>query len=152
MNVLTMTPEQYEAHQLRVKGARIVRFEGNETGQEIAQKGKQRQKPPKISVPKLTTEDIFAAQLEQAGLKLERQYRWLPGRKYRADFADVRSRLLVELDGGVHRIRAAFDADILKSQNALLAGWRLLRIGKKQVLDGSAADIVRRAIDMVVPF
>lgn len=41
MNMLQMTPEQYAAHQERVKGARTIRFEANETDQEIAQKGRQ---------------------------------------------------------------------------------------------------------------
>lgn len=50
MNMLRMSPEQLAAHNERLKGARTIRFAGNETDQEIAQKGKQPKRAPK---PKL---------------------------------------------------------------------------------------------------
>jgi very-short-patch-repair endonuclease len=151
MNMLRMSEEQEAAHNARIKGARIIRFESNKTEQQSLKKRKH-QKTPKLRPRKLSTEDILALQIERAGLHLERQYHWYPGRKFRADFADPTARLLVELDGAAHRIKGRFHDDIVKSQLALLAGWRLLRISSSQVRQGEAAEIVRQAINATVPF
>lgn len=158
MNMLRLTAEQVAAHNARIKAGavRVVKFDGNQTEAEVikAAKGKAAQKLRKPSVrrPTPSLEDSLDAQLRAMSINLERQYRWMPNRKYRADFAHPKTRLLVELDGAAHRIKGRFDDDIRKSQDALLCGWRLLRISTRQVRTGEAADVVRRAIDMVVPF
>lgn len=105
-------------------------------------------KPPKIPKPIVTLEDQLNEQLKAAGLNLKRQFKWMPNRKYRADFAHIESRTLVELDGAVHRIKAQWRRDMLKRQNAIQCGWRMLPIGTWQVRNGTAAELVRQVIAM----
>ena len=46
-------------------------------------------------------ENLFAMQLDAAGLTgYVREYQAIPGRKFRFDFAFLRERLLVEINGG----------------------------------------------------
>lgn len=149
MSMLTMTPEQYAAHQVRVKGARTVRLLETEK-QKTGPKPKVRVKRVRVQKTLGTIEDRLAVQLEQAGFTLERQYAWLPGRRYRADFAHPQSHLIIELDGAAHRIKGRFHDDILKSQDAVCNGWRLLRIASSQVRDRTAAEIVRKAVDVAM--
>ena len=67
-------------------------------------------------------------------LKFRRQ---VPIGPYVADFACMASRLVVEVDGGIHRLKQEEDA----SRDAWFAaeGFRVLRFGNEQVLhDGDA--------------
>lgn len=68
------------------------------------------------------------------GPKLEQQY-VIPGdRKYAYDFAHLKSRLLIELQGGVHSYRPSHASakgiirDSQKSRYATLKGWRVIPI------------------------
>ena len=156
---LTMTEAQFEAHQRRVKGARVVKLGISDPQPTRIRKPKEGKQS--FVVPSFTEslpagrksprtwgyERMLAAQLETAGITgYEREYRWLEGRKYRADLAFPKIRLLVEIDGEAHRIKGRFHSDIKKSQAALLAGWRLLRVSTGQVRDGSACELVRRVM------
>ncbi|MBC8115562.1 MAG: hypothetical protein H7062_14350 [Candidatus Saccharimonas sp.] len=66
------------------------------------------------------------------GPVLEREYRFHPTRKWRADFAHVESRTLIEVEGGIyiagggrHNRAAGFLADLEKYLEAALAGFAL---------------------------
>lgn len=145
MSALWMSEAQYQAHQARVKGARTVTFVGN-AGEKRGPKLAKTPKTPHAPQPKLSNEEMLALQMAEAGLKFERQWAWLKGRKYRADFGFPEQKLIVELEGAVHRIKARFKADILKSQDAVLNGFWLLRIGSDQVRMNSAVAIIKMAL------
>lgn len=130
--MIRLTPEQFAAHQARVKPAAPPSAEP----------------APKKQTRSDDYETWLANQLEQAGLpKPARQFRWLDDRQYRADLAYPP--LLIEIDGAAHRIKGRFLDDIEKNQQALLAGYWLLRIATSQVRNGKAVDIIRRALDRV---
>ena len=62
------------------------------------------------------------------------EYRWHPVRKYRADYALVLERVLIEYDGGLfinggHSRGKARLYDMAKDRAATLLGWRVLRYG-----------------------
>jgi very-short-patch-repair endonuclease len=157
MNMLQMTPEQYAAHQERVKSARVIRFEANETEQEIAQKGKQpkaKAPPIKAAPKKYDYENQLALQFTVMGFRdFEVDAEYLTGRKHRADVLFRKERLVVEIQGHAHRIRDKWARDIEKAQLTLFAGYRLLPVTTAQVKTGVAADIVRRALNAIVaPF
>lgn len=86
-------------------------------------------------------EVMLAAQLEGAGIAFEREYRFVPARRFRFDFR-IGTDLAVEIDGAVHRIRARFASDIDKQQLALLHGWRVLRVSPMQVRSGAALRLI----------
>jgi len=71
----------------------------------------------------------------------EREYAFVPGRKFRADFAYPDAGLLIEVEGGTrgrggHSTHDGISRDIEKSNLATLGGWRLLRCSSEQVTNG----------------
>jgi hypothetical protein len=104
-----------------------------------------------------TAELLLAAQLEQAGIPFEREFRFYDGRRYRADFVifdDVDGpTLLIEVEGGTwvegrHSRGKGFEADCEKQALAVIAGYRYLRVTSAQVEDGRALDWIRQALGM----
>jgi very-short-patch-repair endonuclease len=72
------------------------------------------------------------------GPVLEREYRFHHERRWRADFAHVEARVLIEVEGGIwvngrHNRAAGFNADLEKYLAAGLAGWRVFRFGPDQI-------------------
>jgi hypothetical protein len=109
-------------------------------------------------------ETLLAVQLEQAGIPFEREYRFAPPRKWRADFAIVhpdatRPRLpgfyqiLVEIDGGGwvqgrHTRGSGFEKDAEKASAAAILGYRVIRCTPAQVNDGRALSWIRQALGL----
>jgi very-short-patch-repair endonuclease len=74
------------------------------------------------------------------GPALETEFVFHPERKWRADFAHVESRTLIEIEGGLyingggrHNRAAGFIADAEKYLEAFLAGWNVVRLTEKQI-------------------
>lgn len=81
----------------------------------------------------------------------EREHVFHPGRRWRFDFANVRARIAVEVEGGIyqagrHQRPGGYVKDMEKYNAAVLDGWMLLRFAPEQVLDGTAAEAIRQAI------
>lgn len=68
---------------------------------------------------------------------LTHEHVFYPGRKWRADFAHLPSRTLIEVEGGAyggrHTRPQGFKADLDKYFAAAMAGWRVIRIGAHQI-------------------
>ena len=72
------------------------------------------------------------------GPDLKGEYRFHHERRWRADFAHVGARVLIEIEGGIwvngrHNRAAGFNADLEKYLAAGLAGWRVFRFGPDQI-------------------
>jgi len=72
------------------------------------------------------------------GAPLEREYHFHDKRRWRADFAHLQARCLIEVEGGIwvngrHNRAAGFNADLEKYLEAGLAGWRVFRLGPDQI-------------------
>jgi very-short-patch-repair endonuclease len=65
------------------------------------------------------------------GLKFRRQH---PIDRYFADFACVQARLVVEVDGGVHRTDEQVLRDLERTRVIEANGWHVLRLSNDQVL------------------
>ena len=88
----------------------------------------------------------------QGGPELEKEFRFDPIRRWRADFAHLESRTLIEIEGGIyingrHNRPAGCAADLEKYLEASLAGWRVIRLGPNEL---TAAHIVR-LVSLVQP-
>ncbi len=71
------------------------------------------------------------------GFKFRRQ---LPIDRYFADFACVKAKLVIELDGGQHQDQIAYDTERTRVLEA--CGWRVLRFDNLAVID-SLDDVCR---------
>jgi G:T-mismatch repair DNA endonuclease (very short patch repair protein) len=110
-------------------------------------------------------EDALAKQLDDAGLKYERQYKFHPTRRWKADFAFPEEMVLVEVQGstwarmgakkcpvckqipkGRHGMGAGFEKDRIKMNEAQLKGWLVLEVTAGMVKDGSALEFINRAL------
>lgn len=84
-------------------------------------------------------EDLFAMQLDAAGLGgYVREFRAIPGRRYKWDFAFIRERLLIEVQGGVwnggaHGRPVGIERDMNKLNAATKHGWKSLQFETKMV-------------------
>jgi very-short-patch-repair endonuclease len=88
----------------------------------------------------------------QGGPELEKEFRFHPIRLWRADFAHLESRTLIEIEGGIyingrHNRPAGFAADLEKYLEASLAGWRVIRLGQNEL----TAAHIDRLVSLVQP-
>lgn len=67
------------------------------------------------------------------GPELQEEYRFHPARKWRADYAHLPTKVLIELEGGIyfrsrHTSTAGFQEDARKYNAAVAGGWALFRL------------------------
>jgi len=74
------------------------------------------------------------------GPELQREFVFHPERKWRADFAHLESRTIIEIEGGIfvagggrHNRAAGFIADAEKYLEAFLGGWSVVRLTAAQI-------------------
>jgi hypothetical protein len=84
------------------------------------------------------------------GPELEREYRFDSERRWRADFAHLPTRCLIEIEGGIwvngrHNRAAGFNADLEKYLEAGLSGWHVFRLGPDQI----AMPVIERLVAVV---
>lgn len=96
-------------------------------------------------------EAAFALHCRAHNLTPVAEYRFAPPRRWRADFAFVEEKLLIEIEGGTwsmgrHTRGAGFEADCEKYNAATAHGWRILRFTPAMVKSGSAITIVREIL------
>ena len=68
------------------------------------------------------------------GHKFRRQH---PVGPYYADFACDRLRLIIEVDGGVHRLGGVTARDVERQQALQALGWTVIRVTNDQVYEAS---------------
>lgn len=85
----------------------------------------------------------MALMLRAYGVAFEREYRFAPPRRWRADFAVPDRRLLIEVQGGHwvsgrHNRGSGYAADLERQNAAQLAGWIVLQYTTDMVKSGEA--------------
>ena len=99
-------------------------------------------------------EALLATQLALAGLKgVKTQFKAIPGRQFKWDFAFPESRLLIEVQGGTfsrkksgHKTGMGINRDCEKSNLAVIAGWRVLAFDTKHIHSGQALAWIQLAL------
>jgi very-short-patch-repair endonuclease len=83
------------------------------------------------------------------GPPLEREVQFHPSRKWRADFAHLATRTLIEIEGGIflrkggrHNRGTGYAKDAEKYLEAAMEGWNVLRLTEKQLEIGFIERIV----------
>ena len=87
------------------------------------------------------------------GPELRREFVFHPERKWRADFAHLESRTILEIEGGLHvqgggrhNRAAGFIADATKYCEAFLAGWNVVRLTEAQITAPLIERLIRRVL------
>lgn len=101
--------------------------------------------------PKTDAEVTLALHLTGSGIAFQRQHRYIPGRNFRADFALLPYRILVEIQGGIwhsgaHGSITGILADITRLNLATLHNWRILRFTPDQVESGEAVATIEKVL------
>ena len=101
-------------------------------------------------------EELLAYQLRAVGIAFDREVQFARPRRWRADFIAFRHlnpgpRVLVEVDGGTwaggrHTTGSGFAADCEKLNEAVLLGYRVLRVTPAMVESGAALALIERAL------
>ena len=100
-------------------------------------------------------ETRFATLWDAAGgPELQREYRFAPPRRWRADFAWPQARLLIEIEGGLwkrgrHLWPQGFAADAEKYLAATLQGWTVVRLVSMQLTPETVKQVLAYARDRV---
>lgn len=105
----------------------------------------------------MTLNDLFAVQLDDAGIQYEREYKCIPGRRLAYDFfvatANKPLYLLVELQGGTwmgksgHNTGRGIARDIEKLNLATLNDYALMQFTTDMVEDGTALEMVKKYLE-----
>jgi very-short-patch-repair endonuclease len=101
-----------------------------------------------MAASKLESRFLFLWRVAQ-GPPLEREVRFHPERKWRADFAHTASRTLIEIEGGIfipgggrHSRGLGYAKDAEKYLEAVLADWTVIRLTEKQLEIGLIERII----------
>ena len=98
-------------------------------------------------------EELLFQHIKLVGLpEPEREYRFAPPRRFRADFAYPERKLLIEVEGGVwtrgrHTRGAGYTSDAEKYNLATVKGWRVLRFTGDMIKNGSAIDTIEKVLN-----
>jgi very-short-patch-repair endonuclease len=88
-------------------------------------------------------EEMFALHCHANGIKVEREYRFCPDRRWRFDFAVPEKFIGIEIEGGTwasgrHNRGAGYEKDLEKYNTAVRLGYRVLRYTTSMVMAGTA--------------
>lgn len=108
------------------------------------------------SVPRPATEHDWTAELVQQinliGLpEPTAELRFHPVREWRFDLAWLVQKVAVEIEGGIwkqgrHTRGKGFEEDCVKYGEALVLGWRVLRVTPGMIKRGTAVDLLERIL------
>jgi very-short-patch-repair endonuclease len=92
-----------------------------------------------MAASRLESRFLFLWRVAQ-GPPLEREVKFHPSRRWRADFAHLDSRTLIEIEGGIflagggrHNRGSGYAKDAEKYLEAALLGWTVLRLTRTQL-------------------
>jgi very-short-patch-repair endonuclease len=97
-------------------------------------------------------EEELALQIRAAKLpKPTREFRFMPPRLFRFDFAWPEKKLAVEVEGGIwvrggHTRGGGFTSNCEKYNWAILEGWRVLRFTDREIKNGDALQMIEECM------
>lgn len=95
-------------------------------------------------------EELLLAQIHEAGLpEPEREYLFMPGRRYRFDFAWPADMIAAECEGGTwnqgrHTRGSGYGEDCRKYNAATVLDWRVFRFTREMIESGEAISLLGR--------
>jgi very-short-patch-repair endonuclease len=95
---------------------------------------------------------IFVKLVEQElKIKLIKEFRFSPDRKWRFDYCNIELKIAIEVEGGAftrgrHTRGKGFIDDMEKYNEAVILGWRLLRFTPDKLLTFKSLDLINKLI------
>jgi hypothetical protein len=102
--------------------------------------------PPRSEIEALMSQQILLANLPRPIEWPQRHRPFYPQRKYEVDFCWPDRKLVLEIDGHVHRIKRSFKDSFERSWWFLRAGWVVLHVGGDQVRSGEGCEWLRELL------
>ena len=99
-------------------------------------------------------EDKLAFHIRATNLpSVERQYKFHPTRRWKADFCWVKEKLIVEVQGGIwiqgrHSRGGGYTKDCEKMNEAVLMGYKYLKVTKEHINSGQAILWVEKVLQL----
>jgi very-short-patch-repair endonuclease len=98
-------------------------------------------------------EASMSIQMRALNLDPVREYRFMPPRRFRFDFAFPDSKVALELEGGTwiggrHNRGQGYENDCEKYSEAAIRGWKVIRATGRMVKDGTAIELLKRALNV----
>jgi hypothetical protein len=93
----------------------------------------------------------FLFELELCNLpQVRAEYEFHPTRKWRFDYAWIKDKIALEIDGGVrglsgHFSRLGFQSDQVKCLEADILGWRVIHANYGMIINGVAIQLIQGA-------
>jgi very-short-patch-repair endonuclease len=110
-------------------------------------------KRPKVKNQKTPNEfeAKLARELKALKIDFEQEFKFHPGRKWRADFHLIDKRILVEVEGGIwsngrHTRGKGYIGDMEKYNAATMLGYQVIRFSTEQVKSGVAIGQILKLI------
>lgn len=96
-------------------------------------------------------ESELVIQLKALKIEFEREFKFHPKRKWRADFHLVEKMILVEVEGGIwsggrHTKGKGYLGDMEKYNAATVMGYRVIRFSTEQVTSGLAIQQIEKMV------
>lgn len=96
-------------------------------------------------------ESILALQLKAQRIEFDREFRFHPKRKWRADFHLNSKKILIEVEGGIwsggrHTRGKGYIDDMEKYNAATMMGYQVLRFSTEQVKSGLAIQQIEKML------
>lgn len=98
-------------------------------------------------------EEAFLLHIRAAGLpEPEQEYKPVPGRRFRTDFAYPALGIAVECEGGTwrngrHTRGGGYQQDCLKYSLMAIEGWTVIRVTREMIEDGTALRLLVQAFE-----
>lgn len=89
-------------------------------------------------------------------LNCVKEYRFHPIRRWRADYAILKHKILIEVEGGVwvygrHNQASGFIKDMEKYNTATSMGWSILRVTPKELMTDNTLELIKETIKNKYP-
>lgn len=136
-NAVRWTPDQLDAYTRRLAGLVAA------APIQIAPVAPKAHRPAKA---RSELEIEMERQLREADIRFVAEFKPLENRRFRIDFALPDHMIGVECEGAVHRIKSRWSAFPERHHLLSQAGWRMVYVGRAQIMSGQALGWVRECM------
>ena len=96
-------------------------------------------------------ESLLVTQLKVLKIEFEREFKFHPERKWKADFHITGKHILVEVEGGIwsggrHTRAKGYLGDLEKYNTATMMGYQVIRFSTEQVKSGLAVQQIEKMV------